>query len=492
MGKVTGFKEFSRRTHGYAPVEERITHCSEFLVRLTQAEVETQSARCMDCGIPFCHASCPLGNVIPDFNDEVYHHHWEDALRILLSTNNFPEYTGRICPAPCESGCVLGLIQPMVAIKSIELAIIEHAFEQGWMAPNPPTVRTGKRVAVIGSGPAGLAVADQLNKVGHQVTVYERSDRIGGLLMYGIPNFKLDKTIVQRRVDLMAAEGVIFRTKFHVGLDWPAQGLRQNYDALVVATGSTIPRDLPIPGRDVKGVYFAMDFLTQNTRRVLGDTFPEDDLIDAKGKHVLVIGGGDTGSDCVGTSIRQGAIQVTQIELLPRPPADRTEETAWPAHPGPKRFSTSSSQEEGCVREWSISTKAFLEDAEGRLTGVQCVRLAWDDPAKFKYHEIPGSEFVIQADLVFLAMGFLHTDPQGLLQQLGLEKDARGNLKASEADYQTSQVGVFAAGDARRGQSLVVWAISEGRECARAVDRYLRGGVPSRLESKDKSFCQFA
>ena len=491
MGKVTGFKEFPRNTHQYAPVAERIKHYSEFLVRLTKTEVEVQGARCMDCGVPFCHFGCPLGNVIPDFNDQVYGQHWEAALQVLSSTNNFPEFTGRICPAPCESGCVLGLIQPMVAIKSIELAIIEHAFESGWLIPRPPVARTGKRVAIIGSGPAGLAAADQLNKAGHLVTVYERADRVGGLLMYGIPNFKLDKQIVQRRVALMAAEGVVFQTSAQVGVDPTAEVVLQNHDAVVIATGATIPRDLPLPGRMGKGVYFAMDFLTQNTQRVLGATFPDAERIDAHDKHVVVIGGGDTGSDCVGTSIRQGAARVTQIELLPKPPVGRTEETAWPAHPGPKMFSTSSSQAEGCERDWSIGTKAFLRDAAGNLTGVQCVRLHWEDPAKFRYHEIPGTEFVIQADLVFLAMGFLHTDP-ALPKQFGCETDARGNLKATESDYRTSHPRVFAAGDARRGQSLVVWAISEGRECACAVDRYLRGGAPSRLESKDKTFCQFA
>ncbi|CAK0772725.1 Glutamate synthase (NADPH) small chain [Gammaproteobacteria bacterium] len=490
MGKVTGFKEFPRSTHKYAPVAERIKHYSEFLIPLNKSEVEIQGARCMDCGIPFCHSGCPLGNIIPDFNDHVYGQRWEAALQTLLSTNNFPEFTGRICPAPCESGCVLGVIKPMVAIKTIELAIIENAFTSGWITPQPPVTRTGKRVAVIGSGPAGLAATDQLNKVGHQVTVYERANRIGGLLMYGIPNFKLDKKIVQRRLDVMAAEGVTFKTNTHVGVDLPASEILQGHDAVIIATGATIPRDLPIPGREAKGVHFAMDFLTQNTRRVLGDSIPDIDLIDARGKHVVVIGGGDTGSDCVGTSIRQGATMVTQIELLPKPPAERTEETAWPAHPGPRMFSTSSSQEEGCQRDWSVSSKEFLKDAAGDLTGIKCIRLDWEDPARFKYRELPGTEFILKADLVFLAMGFLYADPKGLLEQLGVERDGRGNVKANESDYQTSQKGVFAAGDSRRGQSLVVWAISEGRECARAVDNYLRDGNSSRLESKDRTFCQ--
>lgn len=490
MGKVTGFKEFARSTHRYAPVLERIKHFSEFLVPLNKAEVETQGARCMDCGIPFCHFSCPLANIIPDFNDHIYNQRWNSALQTLLSTNNFPEFTGRICPAPCESGCVLGLIKPMVAIKTIELAIIEQAFAAELIKPNPPTMRTNKKVAIIGSGPAGLAAADQLNKAGHQVTVYERADRIGGLLMYGIPNFKLDKQIVQRRIDLMAAEGVMFKTNCHAGVDINANELLNNYDALIIAIGSTIPRDLPILGREARGVYFAMDFLKQNTRRVLGDQIPDAELIDAKGKHVVVIGGGDTGSDCVGTSIRQGAATVTQIELLPKPPLERTEDTAWPAHPGPKMFSTSSSQEEGCERAWSISSKAFLKDAAGNLIGIECVKLAWEDAAKFKYHEIPNSNFIIKADLVFLAMGFLYPNPNGLLEQLALEKDQRGNIKANELNYHTSRDKIFTAGDSRRGQSLVVWAISEGRECARNVDSYLHDGKISRLEAKDKSFCQ--
>jgi len=490
LGKVTGFKEFPRSTHKYALVTERIKHYSEFLLPLTKAEVEIQGARCMDCGIPFCHSSCPLGNIIPDFNDQVYGQRWKVALQTLLSTNNFPEFTGKICPAPCESGCVLGVIKPMVAIKTIELAIIENAFEAGWITPNPPTTRTRKHVAIIGSGPAGLAAADQLNKAGHQVTVYERANRIGGLLMYGIPNFKLDKKIIQRRLDVMAAEGVIFKTNTHVGIDLPASKILNDHDAVVIATGATIPRDLLIPGREAKGVHFAINFLTQNTKRVLGDSIQDIDLIDAKGKHVVVIGGGDTGSDCVGTSIRQGAASVTQIELLPKPPEERTEETAWPAHPGPRMFSTSSSQEEGCQRDWSVSSKEFLKNAEGNLTGVKCIRLDWEDLAKFKYREIPDTEFILKADLVFLAMGFLYTDPKGLLEQLEVDKDGRGNVKANESDYQTSRKGVFAAGDSRRGQSLVVWAISEGRECARAVDSYLRGGISSRLESKDKTFCQ--
>lgn len=490
MGKITGFREFSRNTNNYLPVDERIKNYQEFLIRLNKTEIETQGARCMDCGIPFCHFSCPLGNIIPDFNDEVYQKRWRTALQILFSTNNFPEFTGRVCPAPCESGCVLGVIKPMVAIKTIELAIIEYAFEQGWIIPASVNGRSGKKVAVIGSGPAGLAAADQLNHAGHNVTVFERADRIGGLLMYGIPNFKLEKRIIDRRIDLMTAEGVTFRTNTHVGIDFDASDLLTEYDALILATGATIPRDLSIPGRNAKGIYFALDFLKQNTQRVLGAEFPAAELIDAKGKHVVVIGGGDTGSDCVGTSIRQGAISVTQIELLPQPPMTRTAETAWPAHPGPKMFSVSSSQEEGCTRDWAINSTQFLQDNAGNVTGIKCVRLHWDDLAKFKYRELPETEFILKADLVFLALGFLYADPKGLLEQLEIAKDARGNIKTSE--YQTSHPGIFSAGDCRRGQSLVVWAISEGRECARAVDSYLQGGATSRLEAKDQSFCQIS
>lgn len=487
MGKITGFMEFKRETHRYAPVKERIKHYREFLLPLTKEELETQGARCMDCGTPFCHFSCPLHNIIPDFNDHVYHGDWESALETLLDTNNFPEFTGRVCPAPCESGCVLGIIKPQVAIKSIEYAIIEHAYANGTMKPTPPRERTGKKVAVIGSGPSGLSAADQLNKAGHTVTVYERADRIGGLLRYGIPDFKLGKDIIQRRVSQMEAEGVTFVTNANVGVNLPAKIVRDANDAVALACGSTIPRDLPMPGRDATGVYFAMDFLTQNNKRVAGDVILKKDEILATGKHVVVIGGGDTGSDCVGTSIRHGAVSVTQIELLPKPPAHRTQETAWPAHPGPKMFSTSSSQEEGCEREWSILTKEFVKDAQGRVTQIRCVRLEWEDVARFKYREIPGSEFELKADLVFLAMGFLYTDPKGLLQELEVEKDARGNVNAGP-DYQTNVPGVFTCGDMRRGQSLVVWAISEGREMAREVDKYLMG--VSRLPSKNRAFCQ--
>ncbi len=484
MGKITGFKEFERKTPKYVPVEERIHTYEEFVVSLSKEEMETQGARCMDCGIPFCHTGCPLGNIIPDFNDHVYNGKWLAALKSLLSTNNFPEFTGRICPAPCESACVLGINKPPVAIKSIEVSIIDYAFAQGWIKPEPPPVRTGKKVAVVGSGPSGLACADQLNKAGHSVTVFERADRIGGLLRYGIPDFKLSKRVVERRVQVMQAEGVIFRTNANVGVNIPVTELRQNFDALVLAGGSTLARDLPIPGRDALGVYPAMQFLTQNNKRVAGDPIPEAESILATGKNVVVIGGGDTGSDCVGTSIRHGAQSVTQIELLPKPPASRTPDTPWPVHPGPRMLSTSSSQAEGCARDWAIQSKEFLKDEQGRLRGIKAVHLEWQGP---KFTEIPGSEFEMPAELVLLAMGFVHPEHKGMLEELGVEKDERGNVKCG-ANYQTSVEGVFAAGDMRRGQSLVVWAISEGRECARAVDEFLTGD--SRLASKNHSLTE--
>jgi glutamate synthase (NADPH/NADH) small chain len=482
MGKFDGFREFSRKGLQYEPVEKRIKNYKEFLVQLSDTELQNQGARCMECGTPFCQPNCPLHNIMPDFNDMVFNGKWEGALKSLLGTNNFPEFTGRLCPAPCESGCVLGLIDKPVTIKNIELSIIEHAFKEGWIKPNPPMTRTGKKVAVVGSGPSGLALAAQLNKAGHSVTVYERADRIGGLLRYGIPDFKLDKSIIDRRLDIMKAEGVNFVTKTNVGVDVSAAKLKAEFDAVALACGSTIPRDLPIPGRDAKGVYFAMDFLSQNNKRVADDQIPKGEEILATGKHVLVIGGGDTGSDCVGTSIRHGAASVTQIELLDKPPAGRTDETAWPIFPGPRMFSTSSSQEEGCVREWSVLSKEFLKDSDGNLRGVKHVKLKWTSGSKFE--EIPGSEGEYKVDLAFLAMGFLYTNPKGVVEELGLQKDERGNIKTG-ADYQTTVSGVFAAGDAKRGQSLVVWAISEGRECAREIDKFLTG--TSRLESKNKS-----
>jgi glutamate synthase (NADPH/NADH) small chain len=480
MGKDTGFKEFDRKTPAYEPAEERIRHWREFTIPLAQEEVEIQGARCMNCGVPFCHNGCPLGNVIPDFNDHAYHGKWQRALKALYSTNNFPEVTGRVCPAPCESACVLDINKPAVTIKSIEVSIIERAFDEGWAEPRPPRRRTGRSVAIVGSGPAGLAAADQLNRAGHSVTVFERADRIGGLLRYGIPDFKLSKDVLDRRIELMMTEGVAFRTGAHVGVNYPAAQLLAEFDAVVLAGGSTKPRDLPISGRDATGVEFAMRFLTQSNRRVAGDTITDEAEILATDKDVVVIGGGDTGSDCVGTSIRQGARSVTQIEILPKPPEGRTAQTPWPVHPGPRMLSTSSSQAEGCARDWAVMSKEFLKDDAGALRAIRAVRADWSSG---RPEEITGSEHQRPAQLVLLAMGFLHPE-HAVLDDLGVDKDERGNCASS--GYRTSRDGVFAAGDMRRGQSLVVWAISEGRECALEVDEYLTGR-PSLLGAKTRS-----
>jgi len=478
MGKDTGFKEFERAVPGYQPVDERIRHWQEFALPMAQSEVEEQGARCMNCGVPFCHSGCPLANVIPDFNDHAYHGKWERALKALYSTNNFPEFTGRVCPAPCESACVLSINKPAVTIKNIEVSIIEKAFEEGWAAPRPPRERTGKRVAVVGSGPAGLAAADQLNRAGHNVTVFERADRPGGLLRYGIPDFKLSKRVLDRRINLMLDEGVTFRTGTHVGVDYPASQLAAKFDAVVLAGGSTTPRDLPIPGRSAAGVEFAMDFLTQSNHRVAGDAIAPGTELLATGKDVVVIGGGDTGSDCVGTSIRQGARSVTQIEIMPKPPEGRTEATPWPEHPGPRMLSTSTSQAEGVVRDWAVMSREFLADDDGALRAIRAVRADWSSGSP---EGIDGSEHELPAQLVLLAMGFLHPD-HAVLDDFGVDKDDRGNCASS--GYEASREGVFVAGDMRRGQSLVVWAISEGRECARAVDEYLTGR-PSLLAARD-------
>lgn len=482
MGQVDGFMKFDRELPTSRNPKERIKDYKEVYAPLPKEKVKEQSARCMDCGVPFCHHGCPLGNNIPDFNDAVYQGKWEEAIQILSTTNNFPEFTGRICPAPCEASCVLGINNKPVTIEYIEKTIAETAFEKGYIKPNPPQYRTGKRLAVVGSGPAGLAAAAQLNKAGHWVTVFERSDRLGGLLRYGIPDFKLEKNILDRRIDLMKKEGIVFQVNTHVGVNLSAKQLKNEYDAVVVCGGASAPRDLPIPGREGQGVHFAMEYLPQQNKRVAGDQLSENIL--ATGKNVIVIGGGDTGSDCVGTSNRQGAKSVTQIELLAQPPLTRSENNPWPLWP--MVLMTSSSHEEGVTRQWSILTKEFLRDDRGNLTGLKIVEIKWgvNDQGKMGFEEIAGTERILPCELALLAIGFVGAEKKGLVEELKLTLDDRGNLKTN--DYMTSKRGVFAAGDMRRGQSLVVWAISEGREAAHAADEWLMG--TSKLETKDASF----
>jgi glutamate synthase (NADPH/NADH) small chain len=483
MGKITGFKEFDRKNFTLEPVEKRIKHYNEFTTPLSKEELENQAARCMDCGVPFCHSSygCPLGNLIPQFNDQVYREKWEGAFRTLMSTNNFPEFTGRICPAICESACVLGMNETSVGIKNIEYAIIEKAYKKGWMKPQIPKIQTGKNVAIIGSGPAGLAVANQLNKAGHNVTVYEKDSRIGGLVRYGIPNFKLDKKkVVQRRVDLMSAEGVKFITDANIGVDIPLADIKSTNDAVIITTGAGKPRDLPIENRDAKNIHFAMEFLSQANGRIEGEKFDTDIL--ATDKDVVVIGGGDTGSDCVGNSIRQGAKSVTQIELMPKAPLQRDETMPWPTYP--RIFKLSTSQEEGCMLDYNILSKSFIKNEKGEVTGINCVRIKWEGR---NFTEIKGSEFVLKADIVFLAMGFLGPNQDDVIKELALQTDERSNIKTN--NFKTSVDGIFSAGDCRRGQSLVVWAIHEGRECARVVDEYLTGHT-TMLNSKNRSLCE--
>lgn len=487
MGQVDGFMKFSREMPPARPPKERIHDYKEIYLPLDKEKIGQQAARCMDCGVPFCHNGCPLGNNIPDFNDAVYQGRWKEAIAVLSSTNNFPEFTGRICPAPCEASCVLSINNKAVTIEYIEKTIAEQAFERGYIKPSPPKSRTGKRVAIIGSGPSGLAAAAQLNKAGHWVTVFERSDRIGGLLRYGIPDFKLEKSVVDRRIRLMEQEGIIFRTNAHVGVNVSARHLKDEFDAVVICGGASAPRDLPIPGRDFKGVHFAMEFLSQQNKRVAGDCIFSGEIL-ATDKNVLVIGGGDTGSDCVGTSNRQGAKSVTQIELLSKPPATRTPNNPWPQWP--MVLTTSSSHEEGVDRQWAILTKEFVGDNNGRLTGVKVVDIKWgvDAQGKMGFQEIAGTQRIIPCELALLAIGFVGAEKGGMLDELGVRLDARGNIETT--DYMTSREGVFAAGDIRRGQSLVVWAISEGREAARAVDKWLMGS--SSLEAKDESFVNLA
>jgi glutamate synthase (NADPH) small chain len=473
MGKVTGFLEIKREMAPRRPIEERLNDWSQVYQDPDDNLVQAQGARCMDCGIPFCHTGCPLGNIIPDWNDLVYRDRWQEAIAVLHKTNNFPEFTGWVCPAPCEAACVLGINDNPVTIKQIELSVISHAFREGWIKPEPPKVRTGKKIAVIGSGPAGLACAAQLNKVGHTVTVFERADRIGGLLTYGIPDFKMEKWLVKRRLDLMAAEGISFKTNANVGFNVSVEELRTNFDALVLAGGATQARDLPVPGRELDGIHFAMDYLPQQNRRVAGDTITEKEIT-AKGKHVVILGGGDTGSDCHGTALRQGAVSVSSWELLPKPPADRTDSMPWPYWPMILR--TSSSHEEGGLRDWSVNTKRF-SGSNGKVETLHAVRLEFGAPdatGRRPMSEVAGSEFEVKADLVLLALGFLGPQKSGMIEQLGLKLDPRGNVFADQ-NYMTSIPGIFSAGDMRRGQSLVVWAITEGRQAARGVDKYLMG-----------------
>jgi glutamate synthase (NADPH/NADH) small chain len=470
MGKPTGFIEYQRLAEASLPPAERLKNYKEFVLHLTDDQAKQQGARCMDCGIPFCMTGCPVNNIIPDWNDLVFRQNWKEALDTLHSTNNFPEFTGRVCPAPCEAACTLNINNDAVGIKSIEHAIIDKGWEMGWIAPQPPKRKTGKRVAVVGSGPAGLAAAQQLARAGHDVILFEKNDRIGGLLRYGIPDFKMEKDLIDRRMQQMQAEGVQFRINQHIGVDTPAKVLLEDFDAVVLSGGAEHPRDLPVPGRDLQGVHYAMEFLPQQNKVVAGDKVANQ--IMATGKHVVVIGGGDTGSDCVGTSNRHGAASVTQFELLPQPPEQENKPLVWPYWP--IKLRTSSSHEEGCERDWSIATKEFV-GKNGKIEKLIAVRVEWKDG---KMQEVPGSEFEIRADLVLLAMGFLGPVQGGLLEQLGAEKDARSNVKATTDGagcYATSVPKVFAAGDMRRGQSLVVWAIREGRQCARAVDEFLMG-----------------
>jgi glutamate synthase (NADPH/NADH) small chain len=489
MGKPTGFMEYPRELPMALPPAERIGYWHEFHAHADDAMLRKQGARCMDCGVPFCHtgtllegmaSGCPINNLIPEWNDLVYRGLWREALERLHKTNNFPEFTGRVCPAPCEGSCVLGMTEPAVTIKAIECAIIDRAFEEGWVRPEPPPVRTGKKVAVVGSGPAGLAAAAQLNKAGHRVTVFERADRIGGLLLYGIPNMKLDKRqVVERRVELMRQEGVIFVTGCEVGTDLPADELRRNFDAIVLCGGATKPRDLPVPGRELKGVHFAMEFLTLNTKSLLDSGLGDGNYLPARDKDVIVIGGGDTGTDCVGTSMRHGCRSLIQFEILPKPPDERAPDNPWPQWP--KVYKLDYGQEEAAAvfgadpRQYLVNTKRFVGDESGHVKEIHTVRIEWvRENGRMVIQEVPGSEQVFPAQLVLLAMGFLGPENQ-LLDKLGVEKDPRTNAKADYGKFATSVPGVFAAGDMRRGQSLVVWAIAEGRGAARECDRYLMG-----------------
>jgi glutamate synthase (NADPH/NADH) small chain len=473
LGKVTGFIEIARKKPPMRPIVERIHDWREVYLPSPEAALKDQAARCMDCGIPFCHQGCPLGNLIPDWNDLVYRDRWKAAIDRLHATNNFPEFTGRLCPAPCEGSCVLGITSDPVTIKAVEVSIIDRAFDEGWVAPEEPEMRTGKRVAVIGSGPAGLAAAAQLNRAGHWVTVFERADRIGGLLRYGIPEFKLEKRFLDRRLDLLMQEGIVFRTGMNVGVDVTVAELRNDFDAIVLAGGSTRPRDLPVPGRELQGIHFAMDYLTLQNKRSEGDLIGDDRFITARNRHVIIIGGGDTGADCLGTAHRQGAKSVHQLELLSRPPDTRAETNPWPLWPNV--FRVSSAHEEGGERLYSVSTQRFTGDDDGRVKKLHAVQIETVMTAgRMEFKPVPGSEFELKADLVLLAMGFLGPEQNGMLNELGVKMTDRGNVWRDER-WMTSVPGVFTAGDMQRGQSLIVWAIAEGRSAARGVDQYLMG-----------------
>ena len=473
MGKPTGFIEIARKKHPTRPIEERIHDWREVYLPYAIADLQNQGARCMDCGIPFCHQGCPLGNLIPDWNDLVYHDRWRAAIVRLHATNNFPEFTGRLCPAPCEGSCVLGINQDPVTIKAIEVSIIDRAYDEGWVTPQPPPTRTSKKVAVVGSGPAGLAAADQLNRTGHSVTVFEKSDRIGGLLRYGIPEFKMEKRVLDRRLAILEAEGIVFRGGVNVGVEIPVTRLRADFDAILLAAGAGHPRDLPVPGRDLRGIHFAMEYLTLQNRRSEGDPIADEHFVTAQGKRVVIIGGGDTGADCLGTANRQGAKSVTQLELLPRPPEERAADNPWPQWPN--IFRVSPAHEEGCERLYAVSTRRFVGDAAGQVRALQAVKVEMvrrDDRVQFD--PIPGAEFEIPADLVLLAMGFVGPERGPLVTDLGIRLTDRGNVWRDQR-WMTSVPGVFAAGDMQRGQSLIVWAIAEGRSAARGIDQYLMG-----------------
>ena len=473
MGKVTGFLEIKRKKPPARPVTERVHDWKEVYLPYPVEDLTKQAARCMDCGIPFCHQGCPLGNIIPDWNDLVYKNHWREALDRLHATNNFPEWTGRLCPAPCEGACVLGINDDPVTIKGVELAIIERAFDEGWVGVQPPAVRTGQRVAVVGSGPSGLAAAEQLNRAGHAVTVFERDDRIGGLLRYGIPEFKMEKRFVDRRLQIMAKDGVVFRTNAHVGVNMPVATLRRDYDAIVLAGGACWPRDLPVPGRELRGVHFAMEYLTLQNKRCEGDVIADEKFITAQGKRVVIIGGGDTGADCLGTVHRQGALAVHQFELLPRPPDERAADNPWPQWPN--IFRVSGAHEEGGERVYAVATQRFLGDARGHVRALEAVKVDMvREGGRLEFRPIPGSEFTLEVELVLLAMGFLGPERPGMLSDLGVTLTERGNVWR-DATWMTSAPGVFACGDMQRGQSLIVWAIAEGRSAARGVDLYLMG-----------------